>query len=577
MTRRSTSRRGGHPDDALRRLARSGRPTLGQTVDPGRTSKPPSATRQFNTAAIVVLALATAGALVPFAVPQNQLAMNGIKSGSILRASGVKRLQVKFVVGPTTALAGLDVRLDGQVVPIVRKAEFALWTPPPTLSEGPHRLSVRSGSSVLWRGPARRELRFVVDRVRPELSVRARRNVAGSALVIEGSTEVGVELRVNGVVVPVVKDGPSKGTFRADFRRAPIGTVEIVASDPAGNRQRRLVRTRLQKQKIRAVHVTPRGWLIRSVRDPTFRMAANGQINAVMLTLKDEEGYLAYKSSVAKALNLGASSGVLDLRRTVDELHTKGLRVVGRVVAFRDPLYVADAVKSGQLDRVARTVAGDPFVGSDGVFANPVNPDAQQYVLDIVAEVANSGIDDLILDDVRRPGGDRSSMQLTGLPPGLAGLDESLAAFTRRAGAQLRGLDVGFGITVLGASIEDPTAYGQNLARLAPIVDYIAPKLFPSRFPPGTFAVANPAASPHDIVAAAIKAVFRKISSTDAAILPFLQDFSEGRPNGPADVRAQIDAVDELGVARWVLVDPKMSYNTGGIPKTAKTILKIAK
>jgi hypothetical protein len=56
--------------------------------------------------------------------------------------------------------------------------------------------------------------------------------------------------------------------------------------------------------------------------------------------------------------------------------------------------------------------------------------------------------------------------------------------------------------------------------------------------------------------------------------MPWLQDFSEGRPNGPADVREQIDAVDELGIGRWMLIDPKMSYNTGGIPKRAESVLR---
>ena len=68
--------------------------------------------------------------------------------------------------------------------------------------------------------------------------------------------------------------------------------------------------------------------------------------------------------------------------------------------------------------------------------------------------------------------------------------------------------------------------------------------------------------------------MFRQIANTDAALLPWLQDFSEGRPNGPADVRAQIDAVDELGVGRWMLVDPKMSYNTGGIPFRAESVMR---
>ncbi len=562
-----------HPDDALRRLARTGRPTIGQTADPGRGPKPPSAVRQFNAAAIAVLAVMTAIAIAPFAIPQHTMRVSGLAANSFINARQLAKLKVVIRVSPVSALARLDVRLDGQTVPIVRRDAIAEWVPSADITDGPHRLVVRSGSSVLWRGPAQRRLSFIVDRVRPALTVRSRRNINGQDLAINGTTEVGVRLLVNGIVVPVQKDGPRKGAFRAAFRRAPIGTVEIVATDLAKNTRRRLVRAATTKPRIRAVHVTARGWKIRSVRDPVFRMIAARQINTVMITLKDEDGGLAYRSAVPRANEIGASQDVLDLRSAIDELHAKGVRVIGRIVSFRDPLYVANAIRTGHPERIVSDLAGQPFVGNDGVFANPVNVDAQQYVLDIVAEVSTSGIDDLILDDVRRPAGLPASMRLAGLGPSLEGLDASLTAFLRRAGSQLRGVNIGFGVTVLGASITDPLAYGQSLPRFAPVVDYIAPKLFPSRFPAGSFGLKDPASQSHDIVAQAVKATFRAVSATDAALLPFLQDFSDGRPNGPADVRAQIDAVDELGIGRFVLIDPKMSYNTGGMPKKAETVL----
>jgi hypothetical protein len=562
-----------HPDDALRRLARTGRPTIGQTADPGRAPKPPSAVRQFNAAAIAILAVMTAIAIAPFAIPQHTVRISGVPTSLYLNARQLAKIKVVMRVTPVSALARLDVRLDGQTVPIVRRESTAEWVPPADITDGRHRLVVRSGSSVLWRGPARRQISFIVDRVRPELTVRSRRNVDGQDLIVDGTTEVGVKLLVNGIAVPVQKDGDRKGTFRATFRRAPIGTVEIVATDAAKNTRRRLVRASTIKPRIRAVHVTARGWQIRSVREPVFRMIAARQINTVMITLKDEDGGLAYKSTVPRANEIGASQDVLDLRATIDELHAKGVRVIGRVVAFRDPLYVANAIRTGHPDRIVSDLSGQPFTGSDGVFANPVNADAQQYVLDIAAEVSTSGIDDLILDDVRRPAGLPTSMRLVGLGPSLGGLDASLTSFLRRAGSQLRGVNIGFGVTVLGASITDPLAYGQSLPRFAPVVDYIAPKLFPSRFPAGSFGLKDPPSVPHKTVAGAVKATFRAISATDAALLPFLQDFSEGRPNGPADVRAQIDAVDELGIGRFVLIDPKMSYNTGGIPKRAEQVL----
>ena len=568
------SRRIAHPDDALRRLARTGRPALGQTTDPGKKPKPPSAMRQFNVAAIAVLSVCTAIALAPFVIPQHELKVLGLRSGSYLNAAGVRRLEVVIAVTPSTAIERLDVRLDGETVPIVRNRRSAVWSPPTDLADGQHRLVVRSGSSVLWRGPARREVRFVVDRARPELKVRSEPDVDGQALVLSGTTESGVTLRVNGVVVPVKSNADQKGSFRATFRQAPVGTVEIVAVDGANNRSRRLVRTGVEKPKIRGVHVTPRGWQIASVRNPVFRMVESKQINTVMLTLKDEAGGLAYRSAVPKAIEIGASQDLVDPRKVIDELHARGVRVVGRIVCFRDPLFVADAVRSGNLDRVVTDATGLPFVGTDGVFANPVNPEAQRYVLDIIAEAAGMGFDDLVLDEVRRPGGMPTSMVLAGLRPDLRGLDTQLASFLRRAGEQLRGLNVGFGVTVLGASINDPKAHGQSVAKFAPLVDYLSPKLFPSRFAPGSFGIDSPAERPHALVAAAVKAVFRQVASTDAAVLPWLQDFSEGRPNGPADVRAQIDAVDQLGVGRWMLVDPKMSYNTGGIPFRAESVMR---
>ena len=567
-------RRAAHPDDALRRLARTGRPALGQTADRGKVAKPPSAMRQFNVAAIAVLSAFTAIALAPFVIPQHDVSVTGLQSGSYLNADGVKRLKVVIAVSPPSAIERLDVRLDGSSVAIVRNTRSAIWSLPADVTDGEHRLTIRSGSSVLWRGPARRDFRFVVDRVRPELRVKSTPNVGGQALVLSGTTEPGVTLRVNGVVVPVNLDGAKQGAFRATFRQAPVGTIEIIAIDEAKNRRRRLVRTGVEKPKIRGVHVTPRGWRIDSVRNPVFRMIEAKQINTVMLTLKDETGGLAYRSSVPKALEIGASQDLLDLRKTIDELHERGVRVVGRVVCFRDPLFVADAVRAGKLDRVVADATGQPFTGVDGAFANPANAEAQRYLLDIIAEVSSSGIDDLVLDDVRRPGGEATSMVLSGLPADLRGLDTQLVSFLRRAGAQLRGLNVGFGVTVLGGSIEDPTAYGQNISRFAPLVDYLSPKLFPSRFPAGSFGIDNPSARPHDVVANAVKAVFRKTQATDAGVLPWLQDFSEGRPNGPADVREQIDAVDQLGVGRWILIDPKMSYNTGGIPKRAESVLR---
>jgi Putative glycosyl hydrolase domain len=60
---------------------------------------------------------------------------------------------------------------------------------------------------------------------------------------------------------------------------------------------------------------------------------------------------------------------------------------------------------------------------------------------------------------------------------------------------------------------------------------------------------------------------FQKASAERGAVLaPWLQDFSlRGVTYGDAQVRAQIDAATSLGVGRFILWDPSVSYSAGAL------------
>ena len=46
---------------------------------------------------------------------------------------------------------------------------------------------------------------------------------------------------------------------------------------------------------------------------------------------------------------------------------------------------------------------------------------------------------------------------------------------------------------------------------------------------------------------------------------PYLQDFSLKHPYGPREVRAQIQALEDMGVRDWLLWDPNCQYTRAAL------------
>ena len=90
---------------------------------------------------------------------------------------------------------------------------------------------------------------------------------------------------------------------------------------------------------------------------------------------------------------------------------------------------------------------------------------------------------------------------------------------------------------------------GQDVGLIAQRVDYIAPMLYPSHWVRGEYGVADPNRQPYDIVKATLADFQAKTEGTGVALVPWIQDFSLGHPYGPDEVRAQIDAARDLGIA----------------------------
>lgn len=237
------------------------------------------------------------------------------------------------------------------------------------------------------------------------------------------------------------------------------------------------------------------------------------------------------------------------------------VRVVGRIVNFRDPILADHAVSTGQTDWLVLDSAGNPLQQYGG-FTNPFSDDVRQYNIDLAAEAAALGVDDILLDYVRRPDAPLSSMQF----PGSTGTPEdAIVSFLAACQAAVHQNGGRLGASVFGIAATRPLEIAQDIPRMSAHVDYVAPMVYPSHWGPGEYGVADPDRQPYDIVYLSLLDFENATEGSEAQVIAWLQDFSLGSSYGAAEVKAQIEASLDAGVDGFLLWDPAATYTSDGL------------
>ncbi|MFR9731833.1 putative glycoside hydrolase [Saccharopolyspora sp. MS10] len=454
------------------------------------------------------------------------------------------------------AAGATRVLLDGRPVPTAEQSG-ALAVHAPPLPDGPHELEIITPRAMSWLGSASTTHEFTVDSAPPELDVEdsLRPEKLGAPVTVTGRATGADEVTVAGAPV---RPGPD-GAFSAVVER-PEREVPVVASDQAGNRVERVMTVHIKHPGMRAVHMTGLAWTSDTLREPVLDMARQGRIDTVELDIKDESGEIPYDSAVPEANRIGAVKNYYDAREALDQLHGMGVRVVGRLVAFKDPVLGEASWREGRPERVVQTAAGQPWSSGYGdyAFTNFADPAVRQYNIDIAAEAASLGFDDILYDYVRRPDGDIENMRFAGLS---TTPEQGIAEFLRDTQTAVRSEGALLGASVFGIAVDRPTQIAQDIPRMAKYVDYIAPMVYPSHWGPGEFGVDDPNTQPYDIVRRSLGEFAKAVEGTDVQIIPWLQDFSLGASYGPAEVAAQIDAARDGGMPSFLMWAPNCRYH----------------
>jgi len=413
------------------------------------------------------------------------------------------------------------------------------------------------------------EWTFVLDLEPPPLEVRFPEPpfVAGEPLTILGTSEVNALVEVVGLDASIVVD--ESGTFALTIDAAPVGVLVVTATDRAGNvttveEPVAVVPSRVEVDGTRGLHVTACTWGAGERREALLRIAERGPVTAFVLTVKGEDGHVGfdwppYREIVDPAML--ATTCRYDLAEVIGDLHARGIQVVARIVAFRDPVLATWAWDEGRRDMVIQTADGEPYRGYGG-FVNPVHPDVRAYNIALAETVAAAGADVILWDYIRRPDGALEALVF----PGLDGtIEAAVVEFTRLADERLAPYGVEHGASVYGIASTRPLEIGQDLPAMARHLDVIAPMVYPSHWARSEYDLKDPLREPYEIVQRSLADHVAAVAGTRARIVPWLEDTTYRAWDRPLQVREQLRATYDLGITEWMLWDPQNSYTPGAI------------
>lgn len=306
--------------------------------------------------------------------------------------------------------------------------------------------------------------------------------------------------------------------------------------------------------------------------------AAGTEINTVVIDFKDDQGRITCPVDSPVASEIGACRPyVQDMKELIASLKERGLYVIARVVAFRDP-WLAEKKPEWSL----HLADGSLYRDRQGMaWVDPYRKEVWDYLVEVGTEAKEAGFDEVQFDYIRfSTEGTMRDVVFDEAVTGGRSKTDVITEFVKYAYENLasQGLFVSADVfgTIIGSDI-DAQAVGQVYTEMAKHLDYICPMIYPSHYGPGNFGLEHPDTMPYETVLEALKKsqmVMDQAAEADghvssqAIVRPWLQDFTasylgEGNyiPYGYNEVQRQIQAVKDAGYDEWMLWSAAKRYH----------------
>jgi hypothetical protein len=323
----------------------------------------------------------------------------------------------------------------------------------------------------------------------------------------------------------------------------------------------------------------------RSVMDNFIDLCETTEINALVLDVKEDHGYVTIPTGNDR-FPVNQNIIVHDMGTLVEDLKSRGIYTIARVVCFMDPRGSARNPHLALQDR-----QGNRWTDRGGAgWLNPHLRENWEYIAELCIAAAQLGFQEIQLDYVRFP----TDGRVGEIDLGQAGEEQKRAEVIAEFVTFIRDTMLEYGVRtsadvfgIVAISENDAAFIGQDLTLLYPVLHSICPMIYPSHFANsqqnGVGQIINgvlfeaPDTEPYGVIYHTLQHFIRRLDpdNPDQAIIrPYLQDFTaaylgEGFfiPYGADEVRAQIQAVYDSGLHEWILWNSVGRYSEDAFRK----------
>ncbi len=348
---------------------------------------------------------------------------------------------------------------------------------------------------------------------------------------------------------------------RYEFIANPISDVDYTAYE----------RRPLEKKDIAVKAIFVTGHTASNDRmDELIQLIDETELNAVVIDVKDDSGYMLYPSSAAEKFNPEANDHayLTDVKPLIDKLKEHDIYVIARIVTFKSPLYASAFPERAISYRDSGKLYSD---GDRLLWASPHDRTLWDFNVSVAEEAAELGFDEIQFDYVRFPAIYKTEAMDYKNPTGES-RTAAIQNFLKYANERLKETNVVISADVFGwaASATDDVGIGQHWEAVSNVVDVVSPMMYPSHYGPGNFGLSVPDAFPYETIDRSIKAALNRNANleTPGKLRPWIQDFTatwvEGHIRyGSKEVRAQIDALKANGIDEYLVWNAGNYYSKG--------------
>ncbi len=332
---------------------------------------------------------------------------------------------------------------------------------------------------------------------------------------------------------------------------------------------------------MRAAYLTYYGVGDKGIRGRVLDLAARTELNAVVIDVKGDRGWILYRTEIPQALAIGAQgpATLKDFDGLMADLKARGIYTIARIVTFKDNILANARTDLAIID----TRTGKPWIDNEKLaWVDPFREEVWNYNIAIAREAAARGFDEVQFDYVRFPTDGKLSAAKYASPNNKDTRLPAIAGFLGKARRALGPLGVFVAADIFGytAFNENDTDIGQRIEEMAPHLDYFCPMVYPSGYhmgipgyPSGYHmgipGFRNPIHHPYEVVRESVRLIRQRSASSRVQVRPWLQDFKDyafdKRIFGVTEIRAQIKGADDAGAVGWMLWNPRNDYTAAAL------------